>query len=90
MNGPQALWYQAQVSLDDLERYELLRDVAEHNAMFMNPEGVQKVREARENTFGLSDEEFDKVIEENFGRNSKPSNDPLDLDLDDIKFTPIG
>jgi len=89
----QQLWYQAQLSLDEKEKYELLRDIAEHNAMFMNPEGVQSVRDARENSFSLTDEEFDQVLQENFGRRldtpPEPKADPMNLDLDDITFTPI-
>ena len=68
INDAQLLWYQAQINLDLKEQFELLRDAAEHNAMFMNPEGVQQVRDARENSFETSDEDFEKILEENFGR----------------------
>ena len=68
MNDAQLLWYQAQINLDLKEKFELLRDAAEHNAMFMNPEGVQQVRDARENSFETTDEDFEKILEENFGR----------------------
>ena len=106
---PQALWYQVQMSLDMKEQYELLRDVAEHNAMFMNPEAVQQVRDARENMFETPDDDFDTLLEETFGRSisreerqevdvmdmlkqdretSKYSS-VMDLDLDDVSFTPF-
>jgi hypothetical protein len=110
INEPQALWYQIQMSLDVKDQYELLRDIAEHNAMFMNPEGVQQIRDARENTFETPDEEFDELLESTFGRKvSRKDNKEkvdivevlrqdaltskyspvVDLELDDISFTPF-
>lgn len=59
------------MQLDKKEEFELMRDVAEHNAMFSNPEGVKKVRDSRENSFKTSDEDFSKIIEENFGKGIK-------------------
>ena len=56
------------MELDEVEKFELLRDVAEHNAMFMNPEGVRQVREAREQTFETPPEDFENMVEEMFGR----------------------
>jgi DNA replication protein DnaD len=110
MTAQQALWYQIQISLDMKEQFELLRDVAEHNAMFMNPEAVQQVRDARENSFETPDEDFDSLLEETFGRSiSKEENQEvvdvmemlkqdresskyssvMDLDLDEVSFTPF-
>lgn len=90
----QYLWYQVQMSLDEKDSFELQREIAEHNAMFVNPEGVRKVRDARENTFETTDEEFDDILEDIFGHklNDVESNNIdtyLDMELDDIKFTPI-
>lgn len=68
MSAPQWLWYSAQFAADDKERFELFRDMAEYNASFWNPEGVDQVRRAREKTFAVSDKDFAKQIEETFGR----------------------
>jgi hypothetical protein len=68
LSYPQWLWYSAQFAADDKENFELLRDVAEHNASFWNPEGVDQVRRAREKTFIVSDKDFNKQLEEAFGR----------------------
>ena len=68
MNGAQCAWYQIQISIDEKENYELLREIAEHNAMFTNSEGVQQVRDARKNTYTSSPEDFEKNVEELFGR----------------------
>jgi hypothetical protein len=68
INNAQLAWYQFQGVLDDKDRFELLRDVAEHNAMFSNPEGVQQVRDARNNTYEVSEEDFDTLLTEAFGR----------------------
>lgn len=109
MNNAQLIWYQTQMILDDKENYELLRDVAEHNAMFWNPEGVEQIRESRKNTFTTNVEDFEKSVSNLFGREltQEPAAtldleqalrqdldqnriDPyLNMDLDEIKFTPI-
>lgn len=107
INTQQALWYQIQMSLDMKEQFEMLRDVAEYNAMFTNPEAVRKIQEARENTYETSDEEFDGLLEGMFGRTISKEDDGqdvmeylekereskyssvMDLDLDDISFTPF-
>jgi len=68
MNNPQWLWYAAQFAADDKEQFELLRDIAEYNASFWNPEGVDQVRRAREKTFVVGDKDFARQIEETFGR----------------------
>lgn len=68
INDAQLAWYQLQGILDDQDRFELLRDVAEHNAMFSNPDGVKQVREARENSYEISEKDFDTLLTEAFGR----------------------
>ena len=78
----QYAWYQHQFLADDKEEYELMINIAEHNAMFTNPEGVNKVRSARENTYG--DSNFQDTIKSLFGREL---ND--DDSLDKVSFTPI-
>jgi hypothetical protein len=80
-----------------------LRDVAEHNAMFSNPEGVMKIRESRENSFHTSDEEFKDLVKQTFGRDvpnfdkdsknivkevNKNIDTYLNMDLDEVKFVP--
>lgn len=86
-----------------------MRDVAEYNAMFSNPEGVQEIRDARDNTYKTPDKDFGYMVEEMFGRkfpdeDSRQQMDPaellkeqergklnpyLNMDLDEIKFTPM-
>lgn len=46
----------------------MLRDIAEYNASFWNPEAVDQVRRAREKSIAVSDKDFAKQIEETFGR----------------------
>ena len=67
-NPAQLLWYQMQLALDEKENFETLRDVAEHNAMFTNPDGVRQVRENRERTFAASNEDFENLVKLQFGR----------------------
>ena len=109
-NTAQLMWYQIQFALDEKENYETLRDVAEHNAMFVNPEGVKQVKESRKNTFVASDNDFENFVKLQFGR-ELPKNqeeecsfedimknmekskekvkDYMDVELDDITFTPF-
>lgn len=110
-NNAQYIWYEMQMTLDEKDRYELYRDMAEYNAMFSNPEGVEKMREARQNTFTTSNEDFESTLKTTFGRgignNDSKSEEIsledlirnsqrqekampyLNMELDEIKFTPI-
>ena len=102
INSAQWMWYGFQITKDEQENFELLRDIAEHNAMFMNPDGVSQVREARENTFITSDEDFETLVEQTFGHKPNLNKDEvsinkhnidhekyLGLELDEIKFIPF-
>ena len=97
VNDAQLVWYQLQIMQDDMDNFEMLRDIAEYNSMFVNPEGVKKVRESRENTnsYKTSDEEFEQLIEEKFGRKAGQKIEPkikvddyLEMELDEVKFVP--
>lgn len=101
INSVQWAWYQIQYWLDEKEEFELFRDVAEHNAMFSNPDGVRQIRESRENSYKMKDEDFTGFIKDLFGRDMSDETRPFnkqdigtdlkpyfDLDLDEIKFTP--
>ena len=82
-----------------------MRDVAEHNAMFTNYDGVRQVRDARQNKYEMSNEDFGSFIQSAFGRSLPQDNATkdftevdaaggnlgsyLDLELDEINFTPF-
>ncbi len=83
INLAQLAWYNTQLSLDEKEQFELYRDLMEHNAMFSNPEGVQKIREDRENRISVTDDKFKKQIEETFGR-SLPEDLGEEIDIKDL------
>lgn len=103
INSVQYTWYKMQIDMDDEEEYEKFRNLAEHNAMFWNPEAVEQVREARKNTFSTDDTTFEQTVKELFGRkmyneaspdservlNENKATPYLDMELDEIKFTPI-
>lgn len=111
MNEAQLMWYYENTLKDEQEQFELLRDVAEHNALFWNPEAVEQVRENRKNSFVTPDEDFDQMLEETFGRRVSISEDQkqeidvikmlkeeresskfdkyIDMDLDEVNFTPF-
>lgn len=108
------MWYGAQISIDENEKFEFFRDIAEHNAMFWNSEGVAQVREAREKTFKVNNNDFNSMLKNMFGHNTElPERQEekieektvemskrkmrsdlnpqsyLDVELDEIKFTPF-
>jgi len=68
INAAQWYWYGAQLTADEEEKFELLRDVAEHNAMFWNPDGVDQIRQGRDHTFKTQDGEFEGFVKDLFGR----------------------
>jgi len=77
-------WYGAQLAIDEEEKFDLLRDVAEHNAMFWNPEGVDQVRQGREHTFKTNKKEFGNVVKDLFGRDIKlPDKPPAGIQQSD-------
>lgn len=105
INSAQYTWYHVQKILDEQDNFELLRDVAEHNAMFWNSKGVEQVRSARQNKYETPKEDFESSIRDLFGRGIESSGTRsiteddisgdslkpyLDLELDEIKFTPYG
>lgn len=100
-NLAQMNWYATQLNLEEEADFQEKLDLTEHNAMFFNPEGVQQVREERENSYDTNDEEFEDMVRNQFGREIPEVREedligPGDLlsqegglDLDDVKFTPL-
>ena len=86
---------------DEKEKFELLRDIAEHNAAFQNSEGVRQVRDARDHSISIPDDDFKDTIKELFGRDISLNNEQksevkqknsLDIydNFDEVKFVPFG
>ena len=42
------MWYSRNINQDELELFEMVRDMAEYMMAFVNPEVVSKVKESRE------------------------------------------
>ena len=66
INDAQWLWYHYNFEKDDHDKFIYTRDFLEYLASFIEPEAVQKIKNARENTY--SDPNFDKNIEKIFGK----------------------
>jgi hypothetical protein len=47
MSTIQLLWYSNNISKDEIEMFEMVRDMAEYMMAFVNPEVVNKVKESR-------------------------------------------
>ena len=74
-----------QEALDEKKKFELLRDVAEHNAMFWNPEGVRQIRDSRENTFKTPDSDFHVMLKDSFGRDADLEKKSAPLNENDFR-----
>lgn len=62
------MWYFYQYMEDQDEQFNTGRDLVEYNASFIEPEAVRKIREARDNSVNVPDEDFVAGIEHVFGR----------------------
>jgi len=68
INTSQWMWYFYNYLEDKNERFTRNRDLVEYHASFIEPEAVQKIREARDNSVAVPDKEFTAGIEYFFGR----------------------
>lgn len=85
-----------QLAIDEEEEAETARERAEYMMMFMNYEGVQKVRQARESRDDIKkidDNTFNQQLEAMFGRglpsekkDSIRSTEMPEQELDEIKI----
>jgi hypothetical protein len=66
-------WYAEQIYIDEKDDFESKRDFVEYMASFWNPEGVNKIKEARaskETHAFAGDQEFERqVLEEEYKNN---------------------
>lgn len=51
------------IAKDKEDKYKYELSMLEHLASFINPEGVRRVREARENSVSMADEDFRNLVE---------------------------
>jgi len=84
INDAQWAWYQTQIIEDETERFELQRDITEYGAMFVNPDAVRQVRENRDNVYETSEEDFDAMLKETFGRGI-PKVENKEMSIKDFK-----
>lgn len=68
INPAQWLWYYYNFLEDNKESFEHNRDMVEYHASFIEPEAVRKIRESRDESVMVPDEEFTAGIEHFFGR----------------------
>ena len=64
----QWLWYYHNFTQDREERFEFNRDMVEYHASFIEPEAVRKIRNAREQSVTISEDQFMSGLEQIFGR----------------------
>lgn len=76
------------ISQDEEKEEELWRDRLEYIVLFFNGEAVQKIREFRKQQSEENSDEFEQVLEKQFGRglsgersemSQQPQNDDLDI-----------
>jgi len=61
-------WYLHNFIKDEEEGYSKRRDMTEYLASFSNPEAVQRIRGARDDSVKVSDKEFGQGMKHIFGR----------------------
>ena len=64
----QWLWYYHNQMQDREERFEFDRDMIEYHASFIEPEAVRKIRNAREQSIAVNEDQFMSGLEQIFGR----------------------
>jgi DNA-binding transcriptional regulator GbsR (MarR family) len=63
----QWLWYYYNFIQDREEKFEFNRDMVEYHASFIEPEAVRKIRNAREQSIEVSEDQFMSGLEQIFG-----------------------
>ena len=62
------LWYAFMFNKERDEEFEYKLNMTEYLASFTNSEGVRQVKEAREKKKSVTDEDFDQILRDKFGR----------------------
>lgn len=71
MSAVQMMWYSNNIVQDELELFERIRDMAEYMMAFVNPEVVNKVKDAREGENSKkSTEEPEEILKDIVSDNS--------------------
>ena len=78
ITNAQWLWYYYNYAKDQEERFEINRDLVEYHASFIEPEAVRKIRNAREQSIEIADDQFMSGIETIFGRKMSKAEKPKD------------
>jgi hypothetical protein len=76
ISSPQWLWYYFNYAKDQEDEFERSRDFVEYQASFIEPQAVQKIRDARNNTSvegRYEDSQFDDNVKKMFGREVRPN-----------------
>lgn len=66
------MWYAHMFNQDREEKFDSDLNMTEYLASFINYESVRQTREARENKKVVSDDDFDQLIRDKFGRDLPP------------------
>ena len=61
-------WYALMLNRDREDSFESDRNMTEYLASFINGEAVRQTREARDKQKVVSDEDFDQILRNEFGR----------------------
>lgn len=72
INPAQMVWYALMFNKQKKERFDADLNMTEYLASFINYEAVRQTKEARENKKVVSDEDFEQIIRDQFGRDLSP------------------
>jgi hypothetical protein len=73
INPAQMVWYAFMLNKQKEDTFDAKLNMTEYLASFINYEAVRQTKEARENTTIVSDEDFDQIIRDQFGRDLAPN-----------------
>lgn len=67
------LWYASMLHKQKEETFDSDINMTEYLASFINHAAVRQIKDARENTKAVSDEDFDQILRNKFGRDLSPN-----------------
>lgn len=72
INPAQTIWYAHMFNQDRENKFQAKLDITEYLASFINHEAVRQTKEARENKKMVTDDDFDQILRNQFGRDLSP------------------
>lgn len=89
INPAQMIWYALMFNKQREDEFDAELNMTEYLASFTNYEAVRQTKEAREHTKIVSDDDFDQIIRDQFGRDLTPDAIELGTRVDVEEQKPV-